>query len=77
MNGSIILDEDIPSGSLIKNLLANVRDISSPPGLEDFWRRKWQSTAVLLPGKSHGQKKLVGCTLWGRRSVRCHFVTKC
>ena len=39
MNGSIILDKDIPSGSLIKNLLANVRDISSPPGLEDFWRR--------------------------------------
>ena len=24
------------------------------------WRRKWQSTPVLLPGKSHEQKSLVG-----------------
>ena len=24
------------------------------------WRRKWQSTPVFLPGKSHGQRKLVG-----------------
>ena len=24
------------------------------------WRRKWQSTSVLLPGKSHGQRSLVG-----------------
>ena len=25
-----------------------------------FWRRKWQPTPVLLPGKSHGQRSLVG-----------------
>ena len=25
------------------------------------WRRQWQPTPVLLPGKSHGQKSLVGC----------------
>ena len=24
------------------------------------WRRKWQSAPVLLPGKSHGQRSLVG-----------------
>ena len=29
-------------------------------GREDPWRRKWQSTPVLLPGKSHGQRSLVG-----------------
>ena len=29
-------------------------------GLEDPWRRKWQATAVFLPGKSHGQRNLVG-----------------
>ena len=40
MNGSIILDEDIPSGSLIKNLLANVRDISSPPGSGRFLEKE-------------------------------------
>ena len=30
------------------------------------WRRKWQPTAVFLPGESYGQKGLVGCCLWGR-----------
>ena len=30
------------------------------------WRRKWQPTPVLLPGKSHGRRSLVGCRLWGR-----------
>ena len=29
------------------------------------WRRKWQPTPVFLPGKSHGQRSLVGCSLWG------------
>ena len=24
------------------------------------WKRKWQPTPVLLPGKSHGQRNLVG-----------------
>ena len=31
------------------------------------WRRKWQSTPVLVPGKSHGQRSLVGYSPWGRR----------
>ena len=30
------------------------------------WRRQWHPTPVLLPGKSHGQRSLVGCRLWGR-----------
>ena len=28
------------------------------------WRRKWQPTPVLLPGKSHGQRSLVGYSPW-------------
>ena len=28
------------------------------------WRRKWQSTPVLLPGKPHGQRSLVGNFSW-------------
>ena len=27
---------------------------------EDSWRRKWQPDPVVLPGKSHGQRSLVG-----------------
>ena len=29
------------------------------------WRRKWQSTPALLPGKYHGWKSMVGYNLWG------------
>ena len=29
------------------------------------WRRQWQPTPVLSPGKSHGQRSLVGCSPWG------------
>ena len=30
------------------------------------WRRQWHPTPVLLPGKSHGRRSLVGCRPWGR-----------
>ena len=30
-------------------------------------RRQWHPTPVLLPGKSHGQRSLVGCSPWGRK----------
>ena len=30
-----------------------------------LWRRKWQPAVVLLPGKSHGRRSLVGCSLRG------------
>ena len=31
-----------------------------------IWRRQWHPIPVLLPGKSHGQRNLVGCSPWGR-----------
>ena len=41
------------------------------------WRRQWHPTPVLLPGKSHGRRSLVGCSLWGREesdtTERLHF----
>ena len=37
----------------------------------------WHPTPVLLPGKSHGQRSLVGCSLWGCEesdtTERLHF----
>ena len=44
----------------------------------DFkWRRKWQPTPVLLPGKSHGRRSLVSYSSWGRKesdmTERLHF----
>ena len=35
------------------------------------WRRKWEPTPVFLPGKSHGQRSLVGDSPWGHKRVGC------
>ena len=32
-------------------------------------RRQWHPTPVLLPGKSHGWRSLVGCSPWGREEL--------
>ena len=40
------------------------------------WRRKWQPTAVFLPGESQGQGSLVGCHLWGRTELDTIEVTQ-
>ena len=45
--------QDFPDGLVVKT-----------PFLQ--WRRKCQPTPVFLPGKSQGQRSLVGCRLWGR-----------
>ena len=40
-------------------------------------RRQWHPTPVLLPGKSHGWRSLVGCSPWGHEesdmTERLHF----
>ena len=40
-------------------------------------RRQWHPTPVLSPGKSHGQRSLVGCSPWGWEELdtteRLHF----
>ena len=47
-------------------------------GLSIFW-----STPVLLPGKSHGRRSLVGCSPWGREEsdttewLHFHFSLSC
>ena len=41
------------------------------------WSRKWQPTPIFLPGESHGQRSLVGCSPWGGEesdtTERLHF----
>jgi len=40
-------------------------------------RRRWHPTPVLLPGKPHGRRSLVGCSPWGHEesdtTERLHF----
>ena len=33
------------------------------------WRRKWQPTAVFLPGKSHEQRILAGFSSWDQKRI--------
>ena len=48
-----------------------------------FRRRQWHPTPVLLPGKSHGQRSLVGCSPWGHEEsdmteqLQFHFSLSC
>ena len=34
------------------------------------WRREWLLILVFLPGKSHGQRSLVGYISWGRKESK-------
>ena len=51
--------------------------------LKHLMRKQWHPTPVLLPGKSHGQRSLVGCSPWGREEsdtteqLPFHFSLSC
>ena len=64
-----------------KNPPANagdVRDMGSSHGKISS-RKVWQSTPVLLPGESHGQRNLAGNSPWGHKesdtTERLHFLS--
>ena len=59
---------DFPCGSDGKESAC----IAKNPGFDLWfgkipWRREWQPTPVFLPGKSHGQRILVGYSPWGHK----------
>ena len=70
--------EDVPGGSDGKASVYNSGDLGSIP-----WRRQWHPTPVLLPGKSHGPRSLVGCSPQGRKELdtterlHSHFSLSC
>ena len=68
-----MLHQGFPGGLVVKNPPANAgdtRDTGSDPWVEKIpWRKKWQPSPVFLPGKSHGQRSLVGyCPLGHKES---------
>ena len=74
LNSSYILLQDSPQGS------AGTRrpvEITLKFCYRYIRRRQWHPTPVLLPGKSHGWRSLVGCSPWGRQELdtteRPHF----
>ena len=57
------------------------QDITFTVHFISIWRRNWQPTPVLLPGKSHGRRSVVGCSPWGRKEsdttelLHFHFIS--
>ena len=54
-----------------------LQTVKRPPAMQDTrlnpwvrtipWRRQWHPTPVLLPGKPHGRRSLVGYSPWGHK----------
>ena len=66
-------------GSVVKNLPAMKETWRGRFPLwvrKILWKRKWQPTQVVLSGKSHGQRSLVGYGPQGCKRVRHDWVTK-
>ena len=73
--------EHIPAPSFFCSVqaLSELDDVHSYWGglFTQSWRRQWHPTPVLSPGKSHGRRRLLGCSPWGREELdtteRLHF----
>ena len=67
-----------PGGSDGKASAYNAGDPGSIPGLgRSSGEGKWQRTSILLPGKSHGWRSMVGYSPWDHKESetkeRLHF----
>ena len=66
-----------PGGSAVKEICLQCRRPGFDPCVgKILWRRKWQSTPVFFPGKSHGQRRLVAYNPWDLKRVGHDGVTK-
>ena len=64
-NIKIMASSPITSWQIDGETIEAVRDFILGGLQNHCWRRKWQPTPVLLPGKVHGQRSLAGCSPWG------------
>ena len=65
-----------PGGSEVKNLPVNAGYRFDPWAGTIPWRREWHPTPVFSPGKSHGQRCLMGYSPWGLKRVQHDLLTK-
>ena len=65
-----LTESNLPGGPDDKASACNAGDPGLIPGSgRSPWRRKWQPTSVLMPGKFHGWRSLVGYSPWGRKEL--------
>ena len=68
LKSSFHLFQGFPGGSDGKVPVCNAGDLGSIPGLEEPLEKEMAATLVVLPGKSHGRRSLVGYySPWGRK----------
>ena len=60
---------------MVKNLPAMQKTRVWSLCREDPRRREWQPTPVFLPGEFHGQRSLVGYSLWSCKRIRHNWAT--
>ena len=58
--------------SQVTQQVKNLTEVCRRPRIHPWvgripWRREWLPSAVFLPGESHGQRSLVGYSLWGHK----------
>ena len=54
----------------------DARELGDPWIGRISWRRKWPPTLIFSPGKSYGQRNLMGYSPWGCKRVRHDLATK-
>ena len=67
----IYVYQTFPGGSVVQNpptSAGHARDTVPSLGQEDPLEQEMGATLVFLPGKSHGHRGLMGCSLWGHKS---------
>ena len=76
--GTVYMTSGFPDGSVVKNLSANAGDARDLiPGFGKIpWRRKWQPTAVFLPGESPWTEEPGGLQSTGLQRVSHDGVTE-
>ena len=59
-----------------KESTCNAGDVGLIPGLKAPLKEEMATTPVFLPGKSHGQRSLVGCSPWAGKGVKRDLAIK-
>ena len=76
----IILTEAFQVALVVKNPPANAGDnkrhVFDPWVGKILWRRAWKPIPVFLPRESHGQRRLIGYSPWGRKESDTTEATK-
>ena len=81
-NSSSLYMLSFATSSLVAQMIKHLPTMRGRPRFNPWvgktlWRRKWQPTPVLLPGKSHGRRSVAGYSPWGLKesdtTERLHF----